>query len=89
LRSPGTVFRQPTIGGLRRDLSAEILEIKPRSRPATTGEKSVCITIPQRMSDQDDAAGCGFFREVVFHCFAFVGCEVFVSGTGGLINYFN
>jgi hypothetical protein len=89
LRSPGTVFRQPTIGGLRRDLSAEILEIKPSSRPATTREKSVFITIPQHMSDQDDAAGRGFFWEVVLHCFAFAGCGALVLGMDGLINYFD
>jgi len=80
LRSPGTVFRQLTIGGLRRDLSAEIFEIKPRSHPATTREKSVFTAIPQHKSDQDDAAGRGFFWEVTFHCFAFARCGALVLG---------
>jgi hypothetical protein len=49
LRPPGTVFRQLTIGGLHRDLSDEIIEVKLlsgltriekiSSRPQTQGSR--------------------------------------------------
>jgi hypothetical protein len=43
LRSPGTVFRQLTIDGLHRDLSAEIVEVNLLFGPTKT-EKNSCLT---------------------------------------------
>jgi len=73
LRPPGASFRHLTIGGLRRDLSAEIIKIKPGSRPAMTGEKSTVVPIPQHLPDHGEAADYGFFCEVMFHRSASIG----------------
>jgi hypothetical protein len=41
LRPPGAVFRQLTIGGLHRDLSAEIIEVKLLSGLTRIEKKSL------------------------------------------------
>ena len=75
LRPPGASFRRFNIGGWRRDLSAEIIEIEPSFQPDQACEKSLVLPIPQSATDGADAGDGGMFCEAGFHLHAFLGYE--------------